>query len=114
MQRANRIGIQISDQVLNTAIAQIAENAGVPFEDMPKPGRSGRLLPGRSYREDTRKQMVLEQLRRIDVVNRISVSPREVEQCVADLEDNAVVNSTYNLSHIFISVPPNATNDQFR
>jgi len=57
--------------------------------------------------------MIIEQLRRIDVVNRISVSPREIEQCIADLEDNAVVNSRYNLSHIFISVPSSATNEQF-
>ena len=112
MQRADRIGIQISDQMLNNAIAQIAENAGFSFEQMPEIlARDG--VSYSEYREDTRKQMVLEQLRRIDVVNRISVSPREVEQCVADLEDNAVVNSRYNLSHIFISVPANATNDQF-
>ena len=112
MQRADRIGIQISDQMLNNAIAQIAENAGFSFEQMPEIlARDG--VSYSEYREDTRKQMVLEQLRRIDVVNRISVSPREVEQCVADLEDNAVVNSRYNLSHIFVSVPANATNDQF-
>ena len=57
--------------------------------------------------------MMLEQLRRIEVVNRISVSAGEVEQCIAELEDNAVVNSRYNLSHIFISVPSSATNEQF-
>jgi peptidyl-prolyl cis-trans isomerase SurA len=65
------------------------------------------------YRADMRRQMIMEQLRRIDVVNRISVSPREIEQCVADLEDNAVVNSRYNLSHIFISVPGSATAEQY-
>jgi peptidyl-prolyl cis-trans isomerase SurA len=65
------------------------------------------------YRRDMRKQMILEQLRRIDVVNRISVSPREIQQCVADLEDNAVVNSRYNLSHIFISVTGSATAEEY-
>ena len=111
-QRAERIGIQISDQMLNTAIAQIAQNAGIPFEEMPaRLAEDG--VDYAEYRRDMRKQMMMEQLRRIDVVNRISVSPREIEQCVADLEDNAVVNSQYNLSHIFISVPGNATNDQY-
>lgn len=112
MQRAARIGIQISDQMLNTAIAQIAENAGFKFEDMPAVlARDG--VDYGEYRRDMRKQMILEQLKRIDVVNRISVSPREIQQCVADLEDNAVVNSNYNLSHIFISVPSSATNEDF-
>ncbi|MDH4071685.1 MAG: SurA N-terminal domain-containing protein, partial [Gammaproteobacteria bacterium] len=109
MQRANRIGIQISDQMLNQTIASIAEGAGVRFEDMPAlMAQEG--IDYAEYRRDTRKQMTIEQLRRIDVVNRISVSPREIDQCVADLEDNAVVNSRYDLSHIFISVPASATN----
>ncbi len=112
MQRASRIGIQISDQMLNTAIAQIAENAGLRFEDMPEVLAKDGVDYG-EYRRDMRKQMILEQLKRIDVVNRISVSPREIQQCVADLEDNAVVNSNYNLSHIFISVPASATNEDF-
>ena len=112
LQRAFRIGIQVSDQMLNQTIAAIAENAGSRFEDMPEIlARQG--IDYGEYRRDTRKQMMLEQLRRIEVINRISVSPREIEQCIADLEDNAVVNSRYNLSHIFISVPSSATNEQF-
>jgi peptidyl-prolyl cis-trans isomerase SurA len=111
-QRAARIGIQISDQMLNTTIAQVAENAGLKFEDMPSVLAKDGVDYG-EYRRDMRKQMMLEQLKRIDVVNRISVSPREIEQCVADLEDNAVVNSQYNLSHIFISVPGSASNEEF-
>ena len=112
LQRADRIGIQISDQMLNTAIAQIAENAGLKFEDMPSI-LAGDGIDYGEYRRDMRKQMILEQLKRIDVVNRISVTPREIEQCVADLDDNAVVNSQYDLSHIFISVPGSASNEEF-
>jgi len=112
LQRADRIGIQISDQMLNTAIAQIAENAGLKFEDMPAI-LAGDGIDYGEYRRDMRKQMILEQLKRIDVVNRISVTPREIEQCVADLDDNAVVNSQYDLSHIFISVPGSASNEEF-
>jgi len=113
MQRADRIGIQISDQMLNQAIAQIAESNNMRFEDLPAIlAQDG--IDYAEYRRDMRKQMTLEQLKRIDVVNRISVSPREVEACIADLEDNAVANSNYNLSHIFISVPESATNEQFQ
>ncbi len=113
MQRAARIGIQISDQMLNQAIAQIAQSNNMRFEDLPAIlAQDG--VDYAEYRRDMRRQMILEQLKRIDVVNRISVSPREVEACLADLEDNAVANSNYNLSHIFISVPDSATNEQFQ
>jgi len=112
LQRAERVGIQISDQMLNSAIAQVTEEQGVSFEQLPELlARDG--IDYGEYRREMRKQLVLDQLRRIDVTGRISVAPREIEQCIADLEDNVVVNSEYNLSHILISVPQSATSEQF-
>ena len=113
LQRAERVGIQISDQMLNSAIAQVAEENNIPFERLPELLAQDGINYG-EYRREMRKQLVLDQLRRIDVTGRISVAPREVEQCIADLEDNVVVNSEYNLSHILISVPQSATSEQFQ
>lgn len=107
-QRAQRIGIQVSDQMLNTAIAEVASNAGYKFEELPRILAEDGVDYG-EYRRDMRKQMTLEQLRQIDVVSRITVSPREIQLCLADLEDNVVVNSSYNLAHILISIPESAT-----
>ncbi|HWM27827.1 MAG TPA: peptidylprolyl isomerase [Woeseiaceae bacterium] len=112
LQRAERVGIQISDQMLNSAIAQVAEEAGVSFERLPELlAQDG--VQYAEYRAEMRKQLTLDQLRRIDVTGRISVAPREIQQCIADLEDNVVVNSEYNLAHILISVPQSATSEQF-
>ena len=111
MQRAARIGIQISDQMLNTAISQIADQAGYSFEELPAILAKDNIDYG-EYRRDMRKQMTLEQLRQIEVTGRISVSPREIQQCLADLEDNVVVSSSYNLAHILISIPESATSEQ--
>lgn len=111
LQRAERIGLQISDQMLNEAIGRIAESNGVPFEDMPIIlAEDG--VDYATFRSEFRDEMTLEQLRQIDVGQRIQVSPREVEQCIADLEGNVAVNSDYNLSHILISLPESATADQ--
>jgi len=112
LQRAERVGIQISDQMLNAAIAQVAEDNGISFEQLPELLARDGVNYG-EYRREMRKQLVLDQLRRIDVTSRISVAPREIEHCIADLEDNVVVNSEYNLSHILISVPQSATSEQF-
>lgn len=107
MQRARRIGIQISDQQLNETIATIAQTQGISFERLPE-ALAAEGIDYAEYRRDMRQQMTIEQLRQIEVVRRISVAPRELEQCIADLEDNVVVNSRYNLSHILISVPESA------
>lgn len=112
LQRAERIGIQISDQMLNTAIASVAEQNGAKFEDMPQILEADGISYA-IYRREMREQLLLDQLRRIDVVGRISVAPREIEHCLADLEDNVVENSEYDLSHIFISVADSRTADDY-
>ena len=108
LQRANMIGLQISDAVLNRYIDNIAKESGVAFEDMPAVlARDG--IDYAAFRRDLRDEITLDQLKRIDVGQRISVSPREIQQCIADLEGNVAINSDYNLSHILISMPESAT-----
>ncbi len=111
LQRAERIGLQISDQVLNEAILRVAQQNSIPFERLPELLAADGINYA-DYRRDTRKQITLEQLRRIEVIGRISVAPREIQQCIDDLEDNVVVNSEYDLAHILVSIPESATGEQ--
>jgi peptidyl-prolyl cis-trans isomerase SurA len=111
LQRAERIGLQISDQMVNDAIGRIAQQNGIPFEQMPALLAEDGVNYA-AFRRDLREEMTLDQLRRIDVGQRISVTPREVEQCIADLEGSAAIDSDYNLSHITISIPESATPDE--
>ena len=111
LQRAERIGLQISDQQLNESIAQIAASNGVAFEDLPAV-LAAEGVNYATFRRELRKEITIDQLQQIDVGRSIQVTPREVEQCIEDLEDNVVVNSDYNLSHILISMPESATANQ--
>lgn len=111
LQRADRIGLVVSDEQLNDSIARIAQQSGVRFEDMP------RLLEqdGVSYaefRRSLREEITIDQLRRIEVGQSINVSDREIEQCIADLEGNVVANSEYELSHILLTLPESASTDE--
>jgi peptidyl-prolyl cis-trans isomerase SurA len=103
LQRAQRIGLVVSDAMLNESIARIAQQSGARFEDMP------RLLAadGMNYadfRRGLRDEITVEQLRRIEVAQSINVSDREIEQCIIDLETNVVVNSDWELSHILLPI----------
>lgn len=111
MQRADRIGIVVSDQMLNRAIQQVATDSGISFEEMPELLAADGIEYA-DYRAELRKQLTMDQLRRIEVIRRIAVSQREIDQCLADLDDNVVVNSEYNLSHILISISDSATGAQ--
>jgi peptidyl-prolyl cis-trans isomerase SurA len=108
LQRAERIGLQVSDQMLNQFMSDVAARRGVAFEDLPvQMSKEG--VDYQDFRRQMREELTLEQLRRIDVTQRIEISPREIENCIADLEDNVVVNSDYDLSHILLSLPETAS-----
>jgi peptidyl-prolyl cis-trans isomerase SurA len=108
LQRASQIGLSISDQMLNDSIAGIAQQAGIPFDQMPAALASDGIDYA-DFRRSIREEITLEQLRRIMVGQAIDVSDREIEQCITDLEDNVVVNSGWNLSHILVNLPDGAT-----
>lgn len=111
LQRADRIGLRVSDEMLNQSIASIAAQNGVSFEEMPA------LLAGdgidyATFRRSLREEITISQLRRIEVGQSINVTEREIEQCIADLEGNVVANSEYQLSHILLPLPEGASADE--
>ena len=113
LQRADRIGLSVSDQTLNQAIAAIAAQNQVAFEDMPRVlAQDG--IDYAQFRQQLREEITVDQLRRIEVGQSINVSEREVEQCVADLEGNVVANSEYQLSHILLTFNEAASSDEIR
>lgn len=111
MQRAARLGIQVSDEMLNGALADVAERNNISFADLPRE-LEAQGIDYRSYREEIRKQLTLQLLRQRDVFSRINISPRELEQAMARQQNAPDANSEYNVSHILISVPVTASPEQ--
>jgi peptidyl-prolyl cis-trans isomerase SurA len=108
LQRAEQIGLVVSDQMLNEAIENMARQQGLTFDQIPAVlAEDG--IDYATFRRGMRDEITLEQLRRIMVAQNIEVSDREIEQCITDIEDNVVVNSRWNLSHILINLPDGAT-----
>jgi peptidyl-prolyl cis-trans isomerase SurA len=61
------------------------------------------------YRDDSRRDLIIEQLEQRDVIRNISITPRELDQCLANADASASDSFDYNVSHILIGVPANAT-----
>jgi peptidyl-prolyl cis-trans isomerase SurA len=108
LQRAKRVGINVSDDMLNEALGRVAQNLGYTLEELPTV-LAAQNIDYASYREDSRQDMIIEQLQQRDVVNRINITPRELDQCLANADVNAANAFDYNISHILISIPANAT-----
>jgi len=111
MQRAERFGITVGDEFLNQAIDAVARENGLSLEVLPEALAAEGLDYG-MYRQDTREQMILEQLQQRDVVSRIVVTPREMELCLTRSTTTEADEIDYNISHILIGLASSATGDQ--
>jgi len=111
VQRAEKVGIKVSDETLNQGLANIAERNNVPLSDLPALlAREG--VDYASYRRELRQQITTDQLRQRDVLQRISVSPKEVETYLARQEGKASLRQEFLISHILIAAPSGATPEQ--
>ena len=108
LQRADRVGIDVSDDMLNEALSRVAQNLGYTLEELPAV-LAAQDIDYTSYREDSRKDLLIEQLEQRDVIARIAITPRELEQCLANTQSEESEAFDYNISHILISVPASAT-----
>lgn len=110
-QRAQKLGIQVSDDMLNTALDNVARSNNISFADLPRTLEQ-QGLDYRTYRDEVRRQMTLQLLRQRDVIGRINISPREMDQAMARNANTADANAEYNVSHILVSVPVTASPEQ--
>jgi peptidyl-prolyl cis-trans isomerase SurA len=108
LQRASRIGITVSDDLLNQALSSVAQNLGLTLDELPT-ALAAENIDYTMYREDSRQDLILEQLQQRDVISRITITPRELEQCLSRSALNEADAYDYNISHILISVPAAST-----
>jgi len=108
LQRADRVGITVNDDLLNEALSRVAQNLGYTLEELPAV-LAAQGIDYTAYREDSRKDLLIEQLEQRDVLQRIAITPRELDQCLVDSDASASDAFDYNVSHILIGVPANPT-----
>jgi peptidyl-prolyl cis-trans isomerase SurA len=110
-QRAERLGIKVSDEQLNAALADVAQRNRIPFSEMPA-ALEAQGVDYRRYREEMRQEMALNMLRQRDVYSRIYVSPREIDHCVVKRKSSPGEDQEYSIQHILVAVPASATPEQ--
>ncbi len=107
-QRANKAGLKVPDETLNSALTEVAQRNGIPLSQLPE-ALQGQGIDYAAYREDMRKELTLGLLRQRDVLQRISITPREIDQYLEKEAKLPSADAEYNVSHILIAVPQEAT-----
>ena len=108
LQLAQRFGITVGDDALNQGIANVAQSAGIPLEQLPDAlAQDG--IDYVTFRNETRNQMILDQLHQRAILSNIVVSPREMDLCLAETTTTAAAGLDYLASHLLIGITSTAT-----
>jgi len=104
LQIARNNGISIDDSMLNSEVLALAKENGVTLTEF----REVLERDGYSYmkfREDLRRQLLIQQVRRQMVSSRIKVNEQEVDNLLATMKASGQGDVEYQLSHILVAVP---------
>lgn len=106
-QHAERAGIRVSDEQVNAALEDIAKRQNLTLEQLPqKLATDG--ISYTQYRAELKKEIARQILRQRDVVQRIVVTPRELDQYLEHQKKTASAANEYNVAHILIAVAQDA------
>lgn len=109
LQFAKDNGIRVDDTTVERTILRVAE------ENKLKPDEFRKVLereniPYANYREDIRRQLIVQRVREREVDSKLTVSDAEVDNYLATLASQSG-DEEYQLSHVYVTVPEQATPD---
>jgi peptidyl-prolyl cis-trans isomerase SurA len=107
LQVARQLSLTISDERLDQAIRQIAEQNHKTLDELQR--EVEKETGGyRAFREELRSQLLVQQLVEREVNNRVSVSEAEVENFLGS-QSGRDGGIEYNVSHILLGLPESAS-----
>ena len=111
LQHAKDSGVKVDDTQVERAIQRIAEDNKLTLDGLRQAlARDG--VPYVKYREDVRREIIMQRLREREVDSRITVSDAEVDNYLATIKAQFGGEAEYRLAHILVLVPEQASADQ--
>ncbi|HXZ86066.1 MAG TPA: peptidylprolyl isomerase [Myxococcota bacterium] len=108
LQMANDTGIRVDDLQVDRAVERVAEQNKMTLSEF----RSRLEADGVSFegfRQNLREQIILNRLREREVDDKVEVSDGEIDQFLRETGAQIGEREEYNVSHILVRVPEQAT-----
>ena len=103
LQQAKRRGIEIDDESLTRAVASFAQQNNMTFEQFQQAlAEDG--MSYRAFREDIRREMLIQRLQRNMVNRRIIISEQDVEDLLDSPYYQQLLSDEFRVGHILIAV----------
>lgn len=111
VQFAKETGITISEVDLDRTLTRIAQQNGLSLAEFRRAlEREG--LEWERFRDDIRSEMLISRLREREVDSKVQISDAEVDAFLEQSQASADAPSEYDLSHILVRVPEQASPEQ--
>ena len=111
LQFAKENGVRVDDQTVERTILRIAQENKITPDELRR-ALDREKVSYAKYREDIRREITIQRVREREVDSRVQVSEAEVDNYLATIAAQAGGENEYQLSHIMVSVPEQATPDQ--
>jgi len=113
LQQARSTGLRVPDAELDQAIERIAAQNKMSVQNLRQAVAQSGVSFDR-FREDVRAEILISRMREREVESRVVVTDAEIQAFLRSQEGRPQQADEYNLSHILVSVPEQATPDELR
>ena len=111
LQLADKQGLKISDTQLDQALANMAASQNISVARLQQQAAS-RGQSAAQFREAMRREMLLAEVRRNQMRQRINITEQEVKQVVKLLQEQGNREQRYHIGHILLNLSANADNEE--
>ena len=113
LQFAKESGLRIDDAMLEKTIARIAQSNKLSVDGLRAALRKDGLDFAK-FRDDLRTEMTVARLREREIDSKIVITEAEIEAMLQVVQDSQGKSDEYNLAHILVRVPEQATPEQIK
>lgn len=112
-QLAEKAGITVSEEMLNSSAADIAQRNNMDLEQF-RTELEGQGMSYQSFLDNMRNEIIINQLRGREIGGRIKVTDREVEHYIETQDKIGEESTQFHLGHILIAVKEGASSAEIQ
>ncbi len=112
-QLAEKAGITVSEEMLNSSAADIARRNNMNVEQF-RAELEGQGISYQSFLDNMRNEIIINQLRGREIGGRIKVTDREVEHYMETQDKIGEESTQYHLGHILVAVKEGASSTEIQ
>ena len=113
LEYAAQTGLRVDDAQLDKTIERIAEQNKLNMQEF-RAALESDGIEFKKFREDIRKEIILGRLKEREVDNRVTVTEAEIDNLLTTKNSGQESTDEYNLGHILIRVPEQATPEELK